>query len=145
MSLFRLYGSTKGMPFHRSTMTSEDVPMPKWKRPGAASASVATHIASVAGPLVKDGTMPVPSLRLGAQAGSQRQGHESVRAVRLGRPDVAVAESHDLFVQLLMVGKRGAVVRHRDTEAGHRSRLMGVEMGDEASSLPSGAGSRAGF
>ena len=44
------------MSFQRSTITFDDVPMPKATRPGAASASDATHWASVAGPRVNDGT-----------------------------------------------------------------------------------------
>ena len=39
MSRTRLYGSTNGTPFHRSTITFDDVPMPIANRPGAASAS----------------------------------------------------------------------------------------------------------
>ncbi len=44
-----LYGSTNGTPFHRSTITLLDEPMPMANRPGAASASVATHWAMHAG------------------------------------------------------------------------------------------------
>ena len=46
------YGSSKGMPFHRSTITFDEVPMPNATRPGAASARVATDCASSAGPRV---------------------------------------------------------------------------------------------
>ena len=52
MSRVFLYGSSNGMPFQRSTMTSDDVPMPNAKRPGAASAIAATLIAISAGPRV---------------------------------------------------------------------------------------------
>ena len=52
MSRVRLYGSSNGMPFQRSTMTFDDVPIPSANRPGAASASEPTHWASVAGPRV---------------------------------------------------------------------------------------------
>ena len=52
MSRTFLYGSSNGMPFHRSTITFDDVPMPRANRPGAASASEATHCASEAGPRV---------------------------------------------------------------------------------------------
>ncbi len=52
MSRTFLYGSSNGMSFQRSTITFDDVPMPKATRPGAASASEATHWASVAGPRV---------------------------------------------------------------------------------------------
>ena len=49
MSRTFLYGSTNGTPFHRSTITLLDDPMPMANRPGAASASVATHCAKHAG------------------------------------------------------------------------------------------------
>src|SRR5437660_1207043 len=56
------------MPFQRSTITSEDVPMPKTKRPGAASAMAATLMAMRPGPRVKAGTMATPRRACGAQA-----------------------------------------------------------------------------
>lgn len=74
MSRFLLYGSLNGMPFQRSTITSDEVPRPKLKRPGAASAIVATHMASVAGPRVNDGTIAVPSWSSGAQAAVRASG-----------------------------------------------------------------------
>ena len=49
MSRTLRYGSTNGTPFHRSTMTLLEVPMPMATRPGAASASDATHWAKHAG------------------------------------------------------------------------------------------------
>ena len=49
MSRTLRYGSTNGTPFHRSTMMLLDVPMPMATRPGAASASDATHWAKHAG------------------------------------------------------------------------------------------------
>jgi hypothetical protein len=52
VSRTRLYGSSKGMPFQRSTMTLDEVPTPSANRPGAAAASVAALIAKVAGPRV---------------------------------------------------------------------------------------------
>jgi hypothetical protein len=57
MSRTFLYGSTKGTPFHFSTMTLLDEPMPMANRPGAASASDATHCANAAGERVKAGTI----------------------------------------------------------------------------------------
>ena len=47
-----LVGLGEGTSFHRDTMTSEDVPSPNVKRPGAASAMAATLWASRAGPRV---------------------------------------------------------------------------------------------
>jgi len=52
VSRTRLYGSVKGTPFHLDTITSEEVPSPKVKCPGAASASAAALWTSRAGPLV---------------------------------------------------------------------------------------------
>ena len=66
MSRVFLNGSSNGMPFHRSTITLDDVPMPNASRPGAASASDATHWASVAGPRVNDGTIAEPRRSDGA-------------------------------------------------------------------------------
>src|SRR3954463_3696153 len=50
VSRVRLNGSSNGMPFHRSTMTFDDVPTPMATRPGAASHSAAALWASSAGP-----------------------------------------------------------------------------------------------
>ncbi len=62
------------MPFQRSTMTLDDVPMPKANRPGAASAIAATLWAMSAGPRVKAGTMAVPRRSVGAQAAASASG-----------------------------------------------------------------------
>src|SRR6476646_7017399 len=62
------------MPFQRSTITFEEVPIPNATRPGAASASEATHCASVAGPRVKDGTMADPSRSEGAHVDASVNG-----------------------------------------------------------------------
>ncbi len=62
------------MSFQRSTITSDDVPRPNWNRPGAASAIVATHIASVAGPRVNEGTIAVPSRNPGSHAVAMARG-----------------------------------------------------------------------
>ena len=66
MSRVFLYGSLNSMPFHRSTMTSLDVPRPSTKRPSAAWASEPTLWARQPGPRVKVGTMAVPSRSVGA-------------------------------------------------------------------------------
>ncbi len=62
------------MPFQPSTITLEEVPMPKANRPGAASASVATLWARQAGPRVKAGTMAVPRRSDGAQTDARASG-----------------------------------------------------------------------
>ena len=74
MSRVRLYGSTNGTPFQRSTITFDDVPMPKANRPGAASARLATHWAMQAGARVNAGTMAVPRRRRGSQAAARASG-----------------------------------------------------------------------
>ena len=51
-SRVRLYGSSKGMSFHRSTMTLDEVPTPRANFPGAASARAAALWARSAGPRV---------------------------------------------------------------------------------------------
>ena len=48
--------------------------MPNATRPGAASASDATHCASVAGPRVNDGTMADPSRSVGAHTDARASG-----------------------------------------------------------------------
>ena len=62
------------MPFHCSTMTSEEAPNPQTKRPGAASARAATLWASRAGPRVKAGVMATPSRSVGLQAAARASG-----------------------------------------------------------------------
>ena len=62
------------MPFHPSTITFDDVPMPKAKRPGAASASEATDCAMHAGPRVNAGTIAVPSRSDGAHTDASASG-----------------------------------------------------------------------
>ena len=52
VSRTRWYGLSNGMPFQRSTITSDDVPMPSAKRPGAAWHIDATVDASVCAPRV---------------------------------------------------------------------------------------------
>jgi hypothetical protein len=49
MSRTFLYGSTKGTPFQRSTITFDDEPIPSANRPGAASAIAAADCAISAG------------------------------------------------------------------------------------------------
>ena len=70
----RAYGFSKGMPFQRSTITFEDVPIPITKRLGAASARLAALIASSAGPRVKAGMIAIPSRASGAQAAASASG-----------------------------------------------------------------------
>ena len=74
MSLVRWYGASNGMPFQPSTITFDEVPMPKAKRPGAASASEATDCAMHAGPRVNAGTMAVPSRSDGAHTDASASG-----------------------------------------------------------------------
>jgi hypothetical protein len=62
------------MSFQASTITSDDVPRPRAKRPGAASAMVATLMAMSPGPRVKAGTMAVPNRREGAHAEARASG-----------------------------------------------------------------------
>ena len=62
------------MPFQPSTITFDDVPMPKAKRPGAASASDATDCARHAGPRVKAGTIAQPSRSDGAHTDASTSG-----------------------------------------------------------------------
>jgi hypothetical protein len=51
-----------GVAFQRSTMTSDEEPIPRANRPGASSAKVAACMASSPGPRVYTGTTAVPSL-----------------------------------------------------------------------------------
>ena len=74
MSRTLLYGSTKGTPFQRSTITFELEPMPKANRPGAASASDATLWAIRAGDRVNAGTMAVPRRSRGSHAAASASG-----------------------------------------------------------------------
>ena len=74
MSCTWWYGSSNGMPFQRSTITFDEVPMPNATRPGAASASVATDWASSAGPRVNAGTMAEPSRSDGAHTEASANG-----------------------------------------------------------------------
>ena len=69
-----LYGSTNGTPFQRSTMTLLDEPMPMANRPGAASASEATHWARHAGARVNAGTIAVPRRSRGSHAAARASG-----------------------------------------------------------------------
>ena len=69
-----LYGSVKGTPFQRDTITSEEVPRPNVKWPGAASARAATLWARRAGPRVYAGMMATPSCSAGVQAAARASG-----------------------------------------------------------------------
>ena len=74
MSRTRLYGSTNGTPFHRSTITFDDVPMPNANRPGAADATDATDCAITAGARVNAGTIAVPRRNDGAHCDARSNG-----------------------------------------------------------------------
>ena len=98
MSRTRLYGSTNGTPFQRSTMTFDDVPMPIANRPGRGvgqrrHATAPAH----AGARVNAGTIAVPSRSARRPRRRQRERRERVGAVGLGRPHVGVAEVGQLF------------------------------------------------
>jgi len=69
-----LYGSTKGTPFQRSTITLLLLPMPIANRPGAASASDATLCAKQAGERVYAGMIAVPRRSRGSQAAARASG-----------------------------------------------------------------------
>ena len=69
-----LYGSTNGTPFHFSTMTLLDEPMPMANRPGAASAIAATLCAITGAVRVYAGTIAVPSRSLGSHAAASAKG-----------------------------------------------------------------------
>ncbi|GDY58948.1 hypothetical protein SVIO_095710 [Streptomyces violaceusniger] len=73
-SRVREYGASKGMSFHRRTMTSEEAPMPRANRPGAAQASAAADCARVAGPRVNEDTTAVPSRSRGSVAAASASG-----------------------------------------------------------------------
>ncbi len=73
-SRLRWNGCSCGTAFQSLTMTGEDAPTPRVKRPGAASASAAACIASSAGPRVWTGTMAVPSCSWGAQTEARASG-----------------------------------------------------------------------
>ncbi len=70
----RSYGFSNAIPFHRATMTSDDVPIPIATRPGAASANAAALWAIVAAPRVNAGTIAVPRRSVGAQALASARG-----------------------------------------------------------------------
>ena len=99
------------MPFQPSTITFDDVPMPKAKRPGAASASDATDCAMHAGPRVKAGTMARAEAQRRRPHRRQRQRREGVGAVGLGRPHVRVAEVDELLDPLPLGVEGDAVER----------------------------------
>ena len=97
------------MPFHPSTITFDDVPMPSANRPGAASASDAADCAMHAGPRVNTGTMAVPEPQRRRPHRRQRQRRERVGAHRLRRPQVGVAEVGQLHDPVALVVERDAV------------------------------------
>ena len=70
----RLSGRSNGTPFHCSTITSDDEPSPRQKRPPEASASAAACWASTGSPRVKGFTTPVPSRARSVQAAASTSG-----------------------------------------------------------------------
>ena len=60
--------------FQRSTITSDEEPMPSTKRPPLASASAAACWASTAGPRVNGFTTPVPSRIRSVQSAASASG-----------------------------------------------------------------------
>ena len=74
MSRTRWYGLSNVKPFQRSTMTSEEVPIPRAKWPGAAWHIDATVDASVCAPRVYAGTIAVPNRSSGAHCAATASG-----------------------------------------------------------------------
>ena len=74
MSRTRWYGLSNDMPFQRSTITSDEVPIPSAKCPGAAWHIDATVDASVCAPRVYAGTIAVPSRSSGAHCAATASG-----------------------------------------------------------------------
>ena len=74
MSRTRCRGRSNGIPFQRSTITSEEAPIPMATRPGAAAARAAALWARVAGPRVNTGAMAVPSRSAGAHTLARTRG-----------------------------------------------------------------------
>jgi hypothetical protein len=68
VSLVLANGLTNSPAFQRSTMAGEEAPMPRTKRSGARSASVAADMASRPGPRVETGTIALPSRSPGAHS-----------------------------------------------------------------------------
>ena len=62
------------MPFQRSTITSDEEPMPSTKRPSDASASAAACMARSAGPRVNTPAIPVPRRMRSVQAAASASG-----------------------------------------------------------------------
>ena len=108
-------------------MTLLDEPTPIANRPGAASASDATHWARHAGERVKAGMIAVPSRRRGSHTGGQGQRREPVGAVGLGRPDVGVPEVGELG-ELLAVAVQWSRERHRHAGSGGERHAPTVSM-----------------
>ena len=78
-----LYGSKNGTPFHFSTMTLLEEPIPIANRPGAASAIAATLCAITGAVRVYAGTIAVPNRSLGSHAAA------SARGVNASAPSVS--------------------------------------------------------
>ena len=87
-----LYGSTNGTPFHFSTITLLDDPIPIANRPGAASASAATLCAITGAVRVYAGTIAVPNRKRGSHAAANASG------VKASAPSVS-ADQISLYPQ----------------------------------------------
>ena len=110
--------------FQRSTITSDEEPMPSTKRPPLASASAAACWASTAGPRVNGFTTPVPSRIRSVHVGGQRQRREAVGAVGLAGPEVVVAGRLGAAHERLVRGERDTGERKRETPA-HGGQAIG--------------------
>ena len=74
LSRTRVSGFSNVRWFQRSTITSDEEPIPSTKRPPLASASAAACCASTAGPRVNGFTTPVPSRIRSVQAAARASG-----------------------------------------------------------------------
>ena len=124
VSRTRWYGLSNGMPFHRSTITSDDVPMPSAKRPGrglAHRSRPSTRACARRG--CTRARSRCRSRSAGAHCAASDERRERVVAARLGRPQVGVAEVDELLHDLALLEQRDAVERERDAVSlrdGHR-------------------------
>ncbi len=116
-------GRSNGIPFHPSTIRSEEAPMPSAKRSPDASASDAACWASSARPRVKTPTTPGPEPHALGPGGGERQRGEPVRALRLAAPEVGVAGRLGAADELLARGDPGH--RQRQGQAPASVRALG--------------------
>src|SRR5436190_530855 len=93
-SRVRVSGFSNGIPFQRSTMTFDEEPMPRQKRPPESCCSDAACWASTAGPRVKTLTTPVPTrIRSVAIAATVTGVKPSCADTSPGQPSVKPASS----------------------------------------------------